>query len=144
MTALTHLQSRPAHEQAISATGSLKQTYEQLLSSDDAQPLARTFLLAQLQQAANLPQDMPQDLSALQDFVEQRAAEVARQYADYLKALKAEACGSSSATRLMPFFSCNPAQNHVVIYRKRLVEPGLLVTRIGPSIGGIVASAGAP
>jgi len=170
MTALTHLQSRPAHEQAMSATGSLKQTYEQLLLSDAAQPLARTFLHAQLQQAANLPQDMPQDLSALQDFVEQHSTEVARQYADYIKARKAGGVRQFFSNKahalfflqavaptklvdgawlsgLLPHWRdprfdgliCtyleelgegNPAQNHVVIYRKLLAELGLQDTGV--------------
>ncbi|MDR7284425.1 hypothetical protein J2X84_003263 [Pseudomonas corrugata] len=170
MTALTQLQSRPAHEQAISATGSLKQTYEQLLLSDDAASIARTFLYAQLQQAANLPQDLPQDLSALQDFVEQHATEVARQYADYLKARKAGGerqffsnkahalffLQAVAPTKLVdgawlagllpqwrdPRFDgliCtyleelgegNPAQNHVVIYRRLLAELGLQDTGV--------------
>ena len=165
MTALTRLQSRPAHEQAISAAGSLMQTYEQLLLSDDAHALARTFLHAQLQQAASLPQDMPQDLLALQDFVEQHFADVARQYADYLKARKAGGgrqyfsnkahalffLQAVAPTKLVdgawlsgllqhwrdPRFEgliCtyleelgdgNPAQNHVVIYRRLLAELGL-------------------
>ena len=48
MTALTRLESRPAHAESIPAAGSLKNTYAQLLLNvDDAQrkSLARTFLV---------------------------------------------------------------------------------------------------
>ncbi|MHC8354615.1 iron-containing redox enzyme family protein [Pseudomonas sp. LB3P81] len=91
MTALTRLESRPAHEHAIPTAGSLKQCYEQLLLGDDAEQrraLGQTFLEAQLQQAKDLPAEMPEDVSALQTFVEQHSTEVARQYADYLSARK--------------------------------------------------------
>ncbi|MCP1519201.1 hypothetical protein J2Y74_003511 [Pseudomonas migulae] len=91
MTALTRLESQPAHELAIPTAGSQKQCYEQLLMSDDGEQrraLAHAFLDVQLQQAADLPEELPKDLSALQSFVEQHSAQVARQYADYLKARK--------------------------------------------------------
>ncbi|MGE8190259.1 iron-containing redox enzyme family protein [Pseudomonas sp. NPDC086278] len=170
MTALTRLESRPAHPQAIFADGSLKQTYEQLLLNDGAEPLARAFLNAQLEQAAELPDVLPQDLSALQGFVEQHCIDVARQYADYLAARKnggprqffsnkAHALFFLQAvapTKLVdgawlygllkhwrdPRFEeliCtyleelgdgNPAQNHVVIYRKLLAEHGLQDTGV--------------
>ncbi|VVQ23283.1 iron-containing redox enzyme family protein [Pseudomonas fluorescens] len=168
MTALTRLESKPAHEHAISSAGSMKQIYEQLLLNDDAmqrRELAQRFLATQLQQAADLPEDMPGDLSALQNFVEQHCIDVARQYADYLQQRKAggpRQFFSSKAhalfflqavapTKLVdgawlsgllrhwrdPRFEgliCtyleelgegNPAQNHVVIYRKLLAEHGL-------------------
>ena len=168
MTALTRLESKPAHEHAISSAGSMKQIYEQLLLNDDAmqrRELAQRFLATQLQQAADLPEDMPGDLSALQNFVEQHCIDVARQYADYLQqrkeggprqffSSKAHALFFLQAvapTKLVdgawlsgllrhwrdPRFEgliCtyleelgegNPAQNHVVIYRKLLAEHGL-------------------
>ena len=87
MTALTHLETG----YAIPTAGSLKQCYEQLLLADDAEQrraFAQTFLDAQLQRAADLPEDMPEDMSALQSFVEQHSVDVARQYADYLSARK--------------------------------------------------------
>jgi hypothetical protein len=168
MTALTRLDSQPAHEHAISIAGSMKQTYEQLLLSDDTEQqraLAQAFLQVQLQRAADLPEAMPHELSALQDWVEQHCADVARQYADYLQTRKdggprqffsnkAHALFFLQAvapTKLVdgawlygllrhwrdPRFEgliCtyleelgdgNPAQNHVVIYRKLLAEHGL-------------------
>lgn len=87
MTALTRIPSRPAQE--VPSAGNLKHTYQQLLLGDDPdqrRALAQTFLEAQLQGAASLPDELPQDLSALQGFVEQHCADVARQYADYLDA----------------------------------------------------------
>jgi hypothetical protein len=168
MTALTRLESRPAHECPICDVGSIKQIYQQLLLSDDAHhrhALAQSFLQTQLQRAADLPQELPQDLSALQGFVEQHSVEVARQYADYLKQRKAGGprqffsnkahalffLQAVAPTKLVdgawlygllrhwrdPRFDgliCtyleelgdgNPAQNHVVIYRKLLAEHGL-------------------
>ena len=92
MTALTRLESQPAREHLIPTAGCLKNTYEQLLlSTDETQrrALAETFLTEQLELAAGLPEEMPQDLSALQDFVEQHCVEVAHQYADYLQQRKA-------------------------------------------------------
>lgn len=168
MTALTRLESQPAHEHAIPTAGSLKQCYEQLLMNNDGEQrraLGQALLEAQLQQAADLPDDLPHDVSALQSFVEQHSADVARQYADYLKARKdggprqffsnkAHALFFLQAvapTKLVdgawlygllrhwcdPRFEglvCtyleelgegNPAQNHVVIYRKLLADHGL-------------------
>ncbi|KAA0968825.1 iron-containing redox enzyme family protein [Pseudomonas sp. ANT_H12B] len=168
MTALTRLESRPAHAHAMSSAGSMKQIYEQLLLSDDAaqqRTLAKSFLQARLQDAADLPEEMPQDLLALQSFVEQHSAEVARQYADYLQQRKAggprQFFGSKAhalfflqavaptklvdgawlygllrqwrdprfdgliRTYLEELGDGNPAQNHVVIYRKLLAEHGL-------------------
>ena len=168
MTALTRLESKTAREHAIPTAGSLKQCYEQLLMNNDGEQrraLGLSFLEAQLQQAADLPDELPHDVSALQSFVEQHSAQVARQYADYLKARKdggprqffsnkAHALFFLQAvapTKLVdgawlygllrhwrdPRFEglvCtyleelgegNPAQNHVVIYRKLLAEHGL-------------------
>ncbi len=168
MTALTRLESRPAHAESIPAAGSLKNTYAQLLLNvDDAQrkSLARTFLVEQLQQAKDLPEEMPRDLSALPGFVEQHCAQVARQYADYLQQRKdggprqffsnkahalffLQAVGPTKlvdgawlygllshwrdprfdgliCTYLEELGDGNPAQNHVVIYRKLLAEHGL-------------------
>ena len=168
MTALTRLESRPAHEHTIGGAGCIKQIYQQLLLSDDAQQrraLAQRFLQTQLQRATDVPDELPQDLSALQDFVEQHSIAVARQYADYLQqrkdggprqyfSNKAHALFFLQAvapTKLVdgawlygllrhwrdPRFEgliCtyleelgegNPAQNHVVIYRKLLAEHGL-------------------
>ncbi|MHC8320964.1 iron-containing redox enzyme family protein [Pseudomonas sp. GB2N2] len=168
MTALTRLESRPAHEHAIPTAGSLRQCYEQLLLGDDTEyrlALGQSFLETQLQRATDLPQEMPEDLSALQSFVEQHSTEVARQYADYLSARKAGGprqffsnkahalffLQTVSPTKLVdgawlfgllqhwrdPRFEgliCtyleelgdgNPAQNHVVIYRKLLADLGL-------------------
>ncbi|MBD9438203.1 iron-containing redox enzyme family protein [Pseudomonas sp. PDM04] len=168
MTALTRFQSRPAHEHAISTAGSLKHCYEQLLLGDDPEQrraLGQTFLQDQLQRASGLPDELPEDLSALQGFVERHCAEVARQYADYLNerqqggprrffSNKAHALfflQAVSPTKLVdgawlygllrhwrdPRFDGligtyleelgdgNPAQNHVLIYRKLLAEHGL-------------------
>ena len=168
MTALTRLESQPAHEHSISGVGSMKQIYEHLLLGEDAgqrRDLAQTFLHMQLEQADDLPEDMPQDLSALQAFVEQHSVDVARQYADYLQQRKAGGprqffsnkahalffLQAVAPTKLVdgawlygllehwrdPRFEgliCayleelgegNPAQNHVVIYRKLLAEHGL-------------------
>ncbi|MVV48678.1 iron-containing redox enzyme family protein [Pseudomonas sp. PB120] len=91
MTVLTRLHSRITSEQSIPPPGSLKQCYEQLLLSDDAEQrraLGQRLLQTQIQQAADLPQEIPEDLSALASFVEQRSIQVARQYADYLKSRK--------------------------------------------------------
>ncbi|WP_392887486.1 iron-containing redox enzyme family protein [Pseudomonas migulae] len=164
MTALTRLET--GH--AVPTTGSLKHCYEQLLLGDDAEQrraLARSVLETQLQRAADLPKEMPEDVSALQSFVEQHCADVARQYADYLSARKqggprqffsnkAHALyflQAVSPTKLVdgawlygllprwrdPRFEGligtyleelgegNPAQNHVVIYRKLLAELGV-------------------
>ncbi|MBD9562659.1 iron-containing redox enzyme family protein [Pseudomonas sp. PDM09] len=168
MTALTRLQSRPAHEHVITVAGGLKALYEQLLlNDDDAQKhaLARGFLQEQLQQAAQLPDELPRDLSALQNWVEQHSVDVARQYADYLQQRKAGGARQFFSNKahglfflqavaptklvdgawlygLLPHWQdprfdgllCtyleelgegNPAQNHVVIYRKLLAEHGL-------------------
>jgi len=168
MTALTRLESRPAHEHAIPAAGSLKQCYEQLLLGDDAEQrhaIGKMFLQAQLQRAADLPEEMPEDLSALQTFVEQHSTEVARQYADYLSARKEGGPRQFFSNKAHALFflqavsptkrvdgawlygllqhwrdprfeglicTCleelgdgNPAQNHVVIYRKLLAELGV-------------------
>lgn len=168
MTALTRLESRPVHEHSIAGAGSTKQIYELLLLEDDPEQrraLAQSFLETQLQQAAGLPEEMPEDLSALQAFVEQHSAEVARQYADYLQQRKAggprqffsnkahalyflQAVGPTKlvdgawlygllqhwrdprfegliCTYLEELGDGNPAQNHVVIYRKLLAEHGL-------------------
>ncbi|MCU1763034.1 iron-containing redox enzyme family protein [Pseudomonas sp. 14P_8.1_Bac3] len=168
MTALTRLESRPAHEHAIPTAGSLKQCYEQLLLNDDAEQrrvLGKTFLNAQLEQARGLPEQMPEQLCSLQSFVEEHSAEVARQYAEYLSARKAggprqffsnkahalfflQAVGPTKlvdgawlygllqhwrdprfegliCTYLEELGEGNPAQNHVVIYRKLLAELGL-------------------
>ncbi|MDB5993235.1 MAG: hypothetical protein JWP42_371 [Pseudomonas sp.] len=173
MTALTRLESQLAHEHAIPTAGSLKQCYEQLLLNDDAEQrraLGQRFLEAQLQLATDLPEELPRDLSALQGFVENHCAEVARQYADYLKARKAGGprqffsnkahalffLQAVAPTKLVdgawlfgllrqwrdPRFEgliCtyleelgdgNPAQNHVVIYRKLLAEHGLQDTGV--------------
>ncbi|MGF6330095.1 hypothetical protein ABH909_002973 [Pseudomonas sp. BS3782 TE3695] len=168
MTALTRLESRPAHEHVMTANGGVKSFYEQLLRSDDdakKHALARGFLQAQLQQAAQLPDELPRDLSALQNWVEQRSVDVARQYADYLQQRKAGGARQFFSNKahalfflqavaptklvdgawlygLLPHWQdprfdgllCtyleelgegNPAQNHVVIYRKLLAEHGL-------------------
>ncbi|VVM43044.1 hypothetical protein PS662_00396 [Pseudomonas fluorescens] len=173
MTALTRLATQPAHEHAIPTAGSLKHCYEQLLLSDDADyrcALGTTFLRAQLQQAADVPEAMPEDLSALQSFVEQHSLDVARQYADYLSARKSggprqffsnkahalfflQAVGPTKlvdgawlfgllkhwrdprfegliCTYLEELGDGNPAQNHVVIYRKLLADLGLQDTGV--------------
>ncbi len=168
MTALTRLESRPAHEHPIPGAGTTKQIYAQLLQSDHAEhrcALAHSFLESQILEAAQLPEEMPRDLSALQSFVEQHSADVARQYADYLQQRKAggprqffsnkshalfflQAVGPTKlvdgawlygllqhwrdprfegliCTYLEELGDGNPAQNHVVIYRKLLAEHGL-------------------
>jgi hypothetical protein len=173
MTALTPLDTQPAREHAIATAGSLKQCYEQLLLSDDADHRTLTgkaFLHAQIQRAAQVPEALPEDLSALQTFVEQHSVDVARQYAEYLSARKAGGprryfsnkahalffLQAVAPTKLVdgawlygllqhwrdPRFEgliCtyleelgdgNPAQNHVVIYRKLLADLGLQDTGV--------------
>ena len=168
MTALTRLESRPAREHLMTATGGVKSFYEQLLLSDDdaiKTPLARRFLQEQLQQAAQLPDELPRDLSALQNWVEQHSVDVARQYADYVQQRKAGGARQFFSNKahalfflqavaptklvdgawlygLLPHWKDprfdgllstyleelgegNPAQNHVLIYRKLLAEHGL-------------------
>ncbi|VVN49339.1 hypothetical protein PS862_03169 [Pseudomonas fluorescens] len=168
MTALTRLESRPAHEYSIPGAGSVKQIYEQLLLSDGAQhrhALAQSFLQTQLQRAAQLPDELPQDLSELQGFVEQHSIAVARQYADYLQQRKEGGPRQFFSNKAHALFFLqsvaptkrvdgawlygllrhwrdprfeglictyleelgegNPAQNHVVIYRRLLAEHGL-------------------
>ncbi|MEJ5056606.1 MULTISPECIES: iron-containing redox enzyme family protein [unclassified Pseudomonas] len=92
MTALTKLASKPAHEHSMSQAGSVRQIYEQLLLDDDAgqrRSLAESFLRAQLQQAEDLPNDLPGEPAALYEWVRQHCTDVARQYADYLQQRKA-------------------------------------------------------
>lgn len=168
MTALTPIQSQPAHAQAVQHSASLRHCYEQLLLGEDAQrrrELARTFLQDQLHLAASLPDELPQALSDLYGFVERHCADVGRQYADYLSQRKQGGARqffsnkahalfflqAVSPTKLVdgawlygllqhwrdPRFDGlittyleelgdgNPAQNHVVIYRKLLAEHGL-------------------
>ncbi|KAB0542862.1 iron-containing redox enzyme family protein, partial [Pseudomonas palleroniana] len=66
----------------------MRQCYEQLFQGpDDAdkQAVAQAFLQECIAKAAALPQEMPDDPTALQAWVEQHSAGVARQYADYLE-----------------------------------------------------------
>jgi hypothetical protein len=91
MTALTTLQSRPATVQPVSDAGSVRQCYDRLLQGpDDAdkQAVAQAFLGQCIEEASALPQEMPDDPLALQGWVEQHSAGVARQYADYLERRK--------------------------------------------------------
>ncbi|MGG7675060.1 iron-containing redox enzyme family protein [Pseudomonas sp. WC2] len=165
MTVLTRLQAAPTQLKAIDAAGNIRSIYERLLREDDSRALAQSFLDEQLQLAAALPEELPQDPSTWHDWVAAHSADVARQYADYLQqrkaggprqffASKAQALYFLQAvapTKLVdgawlygllqhwrdPRFSgllCtyleelgegNPAQNHVVIYRKLLAEHDL-------------------
>jgi hypothetical protein len=168
MTALTRLESRPARVEPIPTAGSLKSTYAQLLlnvDDEERKSLARTFLAEQLEQAQDMPEEMPRDLSALQSFVEQHCSQVARQYSDYLQQRRdggarqffsnkahalffLQAVGPTKrvdgawlygllrhwrdprfdgliCTYLEELGDGNPAQNHVVIYRKLLAEHGV-------------------
>jgi len=91
MTVLTPLQARPATVQPVTHAGTVRQSYERLLHGpDDAdkQTLAQAFLQSCLEQASALPQDMPDNPAALQAWVEQHSAGVARQYAEYLERRK--------------------------------------------------------
>ncbi|EJL02183.1 hypothetical protein PflQ2_2779 [Pseudomonas fluorescens Q2-87] len=91
MTVLTPLQARPATVQPVTHAGTVRQSYERLLHApDDAdkQTLAQALLQSCLEQASALPQDMPDDPAALQAWVEQHSAGVARQYAEYLERRK--------------------------------------------------------
>ncbi|WP_053213942.1 iron-containing redox enzyme family protein [Pseudomonas sp. Q12-87] len=91
MTVLTPLQARPATVQPVTHAGTVRQSYERLLHGpDDAdkQTLAQALLQSCLEQASALPQDMPDDPAALQAWVEQHSAGVARQYAEYLERRK--------------------------------------------------------
>jgi hypothetical protein len=165
MTVLTRLQAAPTQLKAIDAAGNVRSIYERLLREDDSRALAQSFLNEQLQLAAALPEELPQDPSTWHDWVAAHSADVARQYAEYLQqrkaggprqffASKAQALYFLQAvapTKLVdgawlygllqhwrdPRFSgllCtyleelgegNPAQNHVVIYRKLLAEHDL-------------------
>jgi hypothetical protein len=165
MTVLTRLQSAPALPKAIDPSGNIRGMYESLLRENDARALAQSFLNEQLQLAAALPEELPQDPCTWHEWVAAHCADVARQYADYLQqrkagkprqffASKAQALYFLQAvapTKLVdgawlygllqhwrdPRFSgllCtyleelgegNPAQNHVVIYRKLLAEHDL-------------------
>lgn len=165
MTVLTRLQAAPTQLKAIDAAGNVRSIYERLLREDDSRALAQSFLDEQLQLAAALPEELPQDPSTWHDWVAAHSADVARQYAEYLQqrksggprqffASKAQALYFLQAvapTKLVdgawlygllqhwrdPRFSgllCtyleelgegNPAQNHVVIYRKLLAEHDL-------------------
>ena len=165
MTVLTRLQAAPTQLKAIDAAGNIRSIYERLLREDDSRALAQSFLDEQLQLAAALPEELPQDPSTWHDWVAAHSADVARQYAEYLQqrkaggprqffASKAQALYFLQAvapTKLVdgawlygllqhwrdPRFSgllCtyleelgegNPAQNHVVIYRKLLAEHDL-------------------
>lgn len=91
MTALTPLQSRPATVHSFMDAGSVRQCYERLLHGpDDAdkQTVAQAFLQQCVGQAAALPLELPDTPTALQDWVEQHSAGVARQYAEYLERRK--------------------------------------------------------
>ncbi|QKS81058.1 iron-containing redox enzyme family protein [Pseudomonas bijieensis] len=91
MTALTPLQSQPATMHPVSPDGHVRQCYERLLQGpDDAdkQAVAQAFLKECIANAAALPQEMPDEPMALQAWVEQHSAGVARQYADYLERRK--------------------------------------------------------
>ncbi|WP_335944788.1 iron-containing redox enzyme family protein [Pseudomonas sp. G166] len=168
MTALTTLQSRPATVQPVTDAGTVRQCYERLLQGpDDAdkQAVAQAFIEQCAEQAATLPQEMPDDPMALQAWVEQHSAGVARQYAEYLERRKGGGPREffSSKAHALYFLQAvaptklvdgawlygvlkhwhdhrfegllctyleelgdgNPAQNHVVIYRKLLAEYGL-------------------
>ncbi|QBZ89999.1 iron-containing redox enzyme family protein [Pseudomonas viciae] len=168
MTALTTLQSRPATVQPVTDAGTVRQCYERLLQgADDAdkQAVAQAFIQQCVEQAQALPQEMPDDPTALQTWVEQHSAGVARQYAEYLERRKGGGPREffSSKAHALYFLQAvaptklvdgawlygvlkhwhdhrfegllctyleelgdgNPAQNHVVIYRKLLAEHGL-------------------
>lgn len=91
MTALTPLQSRPATAQPVPDATSVRQCYDRLLHGPDdteKQAVAQDFLTRCLDQASALPQEMPDDPAALQAWVEEHSAGVARQYADYLERRK--------------------------------------------------------
>ncbi|AOE60697.1 iron-containing redox enzyme family protein [Pseudomonas corrugata] len=94
MTALTTLH-RPAtvrpFTDPFTAAGNVRQCYERLLQGpDDAdrQAVAQAFVQSCLDKAATLAQEMPDDPMALQAWVEQHSAGVARQYGDYLERRK--------------------------------------------------------
>ncbi|BBP70212.1 hypothetical protein PHLH6_22160 [Pseudomonas sp. Seg1] len=165
MTVLTPLQSVPAQEQAIEPAGNIRGVYEALLREENPQALAQTFLHQQLECAAALPEELPQDPSTWHAWVAAHCADVARQYADYLQQRKAggprqffrnkaqalyflQAVGPTKlvdgawlygllqhwrdprfsgllCTYLEELGEGNPAQNHVVIYRKLLAEHDL-------------------
>lgn len=172
MTALTSLHrpatGHPLADAPFPQAGSVRQCYERLLQDPydaDKQAAAQAFLQPCLEKAAALPQQMPDDPTALHAWVEQHSAGVARQYADYLERRKGggarEFFGSKAhalfflqavaptklvdgawlyavlkhwhdhrfegllCTYLEELGDGNPAQNHVVIYRKLLAEHGL-------------------
>lgn len=78
----------PAHQQQ----GPVRQLYRALLDDPVDQPTRETsaaFLADQLQQAAALPCELPDQPQQLFDWVDQRTAAVGQQYRDYLDARKA-------------------------------------------------------
>jgi len=86
MTALTRLHSHPAHLHSMEG-GGLRQIYQQLLgdsSQDAGRELALEFLRDRLDEAAALPEELPDSLGDLASWVEQRCQIVAGQYAEYL------------------------------------------------------------
>lgn len=86
MTLLKALSGQPA---SITQSGQYHQLYQQLYGeargADDA---ARAFLQAQLAQVRDAPSELPQAPEQLHAWVEQRCAEVAQAYADYLEQRK--------------------------------------------------------
>ncbi|MFK0089781.1 iron-containing redox enzyme family protein [Pseudomonas sp. NPDC090755] len=69
------------------ARSALQQRYQTLLQGDPGD--SHEWLLAQLQRAETLPDDLPANPADLGRWSKQRAADVARRYADYLSTRKA-------------------------------------------------------
>ncbi|KAF6691229.1 iron-containing redox enzyme family protein [Pseudomonas sp. EKM23D] len=85
MTFLTALSGQPA-SMHHSAHGRYHALYQQLYSeAEGAGEAARDFVQAQLAQARKLPGDLPEVPEHLTAWVEQRCAEVAQAYAEYLE-----------------------------------------------------------
>ncbi|VVO26135.1 iron-containing redox enzyme family protein [Pseudomonas fluorescens] len=92
MTALTTLELKAANVQPTLPSAAARQRYDELLYGPDEldkREMSRAFLQEQLRAAETLPNDLPADPQALQPWVEQHCASVARQYAEYLQGRKA-------------------------------------------------------
>ncbi|WLG54410.1 iron-containing redox enzyme family protein [Pseudomonas extremorientalis] len=85
MTLLTALSGQPASI-THSAPGQYQRLYQQLYGeAQGAEEIARDFLLAQLTQMRDAASDLPEMAEQLPAWVEQRCAQVAQAYADYLE-----------------------------------------------------------
>ncbi len=85
MTLFTALSGQPASI-SHAGPGHYQRLYQQLYGeAQGAQEAARDFLQAQLAQVENASNELPDEPEQLQAWVEQRCAEVAQAYAEYLE-----------------------------------------------------------